>query len=357
MKKIKILQIAPLAFRIPPDKFGALERVIYHITNGLVDRGFDVTLLATGDSKTKAKLVSVYPTSPRDYNISGKKYYYDLIQMSAGLNIAKKFDIVHNHLLNIGFFFNPVLNVPTIHTLHWSLPTNSNDPIHKQLKRRYKNAFYISISNSQRSPIPSLNYISTVYNGIKIHKIKFNPKPEKYLIWFGKIKKNKGPDDAIKVAKMSKRKLLLIGKIAPEDNKFFEKKIKPHIDGKQIIYLGEMERKKLFPYIANAYVFLNPIRWNEPFGLVMIEAMASGTPVISYDKGSAREIIIHGKTGFIVKSVSEMSRYVDKIDSIKRIECRKHVERNFTVEKMVDGYVKAYQKILKINRKHIKKLF
>jgi len=341
--------IAPVYASIPPTKYGGTEYIIYILTEGLVKRGHKVTLFASGDSKTSAKLVSVCPRALKYGKLRDKipeedNNLYLLLNIAEALKTADNYDIIHDHNYYNTHFFESFIKKPIIHTLHLELPAKDKFPQRYNILIKYRKSHFVSISNSQRT-IPQLNYVKTIYNGIDVKKFPFNKNPKDYLIWVGKICKIKGTAEAIRVAKKTGKKLLLIGKIFEKE--YFMNKIKPHIDGKKILYLGEMNRYKAANYVKNAIALLNPINWSEPFGLVMIESMACGTPVIAFNRGSVPELIVDGKTGFIVNNVNQMAKAVKKVDKINRTDCRDHVEKKFNVEKMVDEYIEVYKQILK----------
>jgi glycosyltransferase involved in cell wall biosynthesis len=242
------------------------------------------------------------------------------------------------------------VKTPVVITLHFVMP-GENDPAKQDrllLLKKYKNNNFISISNAQRT-LNFLNYIDTVYNGLDFSEFKANQKPENYLAWFGGIRHDKGTAEAIAVAKKLGMKLVIGGKIdwANEEYiKYYNEKIKSEIDGKQIIYIGELADKEKIEFLGKAKALLHPLNWNEPFGLVAIEAMACGTPVIAFDNGPVKEQIIEGKTGFIVKNVDEMAEAVGKIDTIDRAFCAKHANEKFSAKKMAEGYEEAYRKVI-----------
>jgi glycosyltransferase involved in cell wall biosynthesis len=211
---------------------------------------------------------------------------------------------------------------------------------------KFKKANYVSISKNQRKPMPNLNFTGNVYNGIEVNKFPFSEKVGNYLAFLGRMSPEKGPLQAIEVAKMAGLKLKMAAKVDVVDKDFFEGIIKPLIDNKQIEFIGEIGHKEKAEFLNNALALLAPIQWEEPFGLYFIEAMACGTPVISFNRGSVPEIIENGKTGFIVNSTKEMASAIKDLDKINRIDCRKHVEGHFTVEKMAEGYINVYKKIL-----------
>ncbi|MFH1392102.1 MAG: glycosyltransferase family 4 protein [bacterium] len=356
---MKILMLAPVEERVPPRKYGGTELVVYNLTEGLVKRGYQVTLAASGDSITSAKL---YCLSKKSLRIRLNKQNHELklreafkyIAIARALKLAsrKKFDIVHNHIgwriLPFSFF----IKMPMITTLHGPL----TDYYQKTVYSQFKKAHLVSISKSQRQPAPQLNYAGTVYNGIDLDKFIFNNKPQDYFAFLGRISPEKGIWFAIKAALRAKIKLLIGAKIDPVDQKFYQSKIKPLINGKQIQYLGELNHNQKVQLLKNARAVINPINWQEPFGLVMTEAMACGTPVIATRRASASEIIIDKKTGFLVdpqNPIPGIIKAVKNIDQIRRGDCRKRVEEKFTTDHMVAGYEKVYKKVIKAYKKQM----
>lgn len=350
MKKLKIALIAPLEERVPPRKYGGTELVVANLADGLAELGHQVDLYAAGTSITKANLIPIIPKPIREVprlieNIelrSGVKYI-SVSKVLKRLN-EKKYDIVHNHMgIRMAIFADAVTRAPVVTTLHG--PVTS--PMFSEIYKHFPKLPYISISNSQRRPAKKLNYLATIYNGVKIERFPFNPTPGKYLFFLGRMSPEKGPVQAIKIAKLAKLPLLMAAKIDPVDREFFEKEVKPAIDGRQIKYLGEVGENEKIRLLKNARALLATIMWEEPFGLFMIEAMACGTPVVAFRRGSVPEVIRDKKTGFIVKSIPAAAKAVKQIDKIKRIDCRRHVEKNFTAQIMTQNYLKAYQKLLK----------
>jgi len=343
-RKLKICQIAPLWFSIPPEKYGGTERIIHYLTEGLVNRGHKVTLFAAASSKTKAKLVSVTKKGLISQGIPWQDWWWNNFNYSAALEEAKEFDIIHSHWAPLGMYFQRFVKKPVLHTFH-NIPKKSD--LRWKIFSYYKkdsNVIFISKKQRQNSPI-RFKKEWLVYNGIDISQFKFNEKPKDYFIWIGRICKDKGIENAIKIAKKLRIKLFLAGQLQPMYKNYFETKIKPNLTQK-IRYLGELKQSQLSSFYGKARAFLYPIEWEEPFGLCMAESMACGTPVIAFDKGSAREVIKDGKTGFVVKDISEMAKSIGKIDQINRENCRKWVEKEFTIEKMVNNYEKVYYKVL-----------
>ncbi len=350
---MKILMLSPAEERVPPRKYGGTELVIYNLVEGLVKRGHQVTLAASGDSITSAKL---YPLAEKALRVRFNDQNSDLklreafkyIAVARALKLAssKDFDIVHNHIGWRILPFSFLMKRPIVTTLHGPL----TDHYQKTVYSQFKKANLISISRSQREPAPDLHYVATVYNGIEIDKFSFDDKPRDYFAFLGRISPEKGLYFAICAAKKAKVRLLIGAKIDLVDRKFYQNKIKPLIDGKQIEYLGELTHKQKVALLKNARGLINPINWQEPFGLVMTEAMACGTPVIATRRASAPEIIVHNKTGFLVDPKNPIPGIVEsikKIDQIKREDCRGRVEEKFTAPHMVEGYEKAYQRVIK----------
>lgn len=339
---MKIAQVAPLWERVPPPTYGGIELVVSRLTDELVRRGHEVTLFASGDSETLARLESVYPRALRlDPHV--KEYVvYETLELSRVYQQAAEFDIIHSHVGVPALPLAGFVTTPTVHTLHGSFnPDNSQVYVHHQKQA------YVSISNAQRQV--ALNYIGTVYNGINPDDYPFIAKPEDppYLAFLGRMSPEKGPHRAIAIAKQTGWRLKMAGKVDVADVEFFEREVAPQIDGKQIEFLGEIDHAGKAQLLGNASVTLFPISWSEPFGLVMTESMSAGTPVIGMNLGSVPEVIAHGKTGFICQSFEEMASMIPKALELDRQACRNHVENEFSVAKMVDGYEAAYEKILK----------
>lgn len=346
-KKLKIALLAPFEERVPPKKYGGIELVIYSLAEELIKRNHQVTLFATGDSQTSADLFPVLPKSLRATKIGSDSKAREASKI---LGVAKtivalrnkKFDIIHNHNWYIVPFIS-LLKSPVVTTIHYPLDINYQRIIY----REFPGLSYISVSKNQRKPIPNLNFVGNVYNGVDINIFPFNEKPKDYLAFLGRMSPAKGPVEAIKIAKKTKIKLIMAAKVDLADEKYFSNHVKPLIDGKQIKFVGEINHEKKTKLLKNALALLSPIQWREPFGFFFIEAMACGTPVIAFNHGSVPEIIKHGKTGFIVKNIGEAVGAIKKINQIDRKECRKHVEKNFTVEKMIDKHEKLYYKLIK----------
>jgi glycosyltransferase involved in cell wall biosynthesis len=340
---MRIAQLSPLWEPVPPATYGGTELVVSLLTEELVRRGHEITLFASGDSVTKANLESVHPQALRLDPTIKEANVYDMLQLSQVYERAKEFDIIHSHMGFGALPYAALVKTPTVHTLHGIFTPDSE----KLFTHACKQPF-ISISNAQREERLGLNYAATVYNGVDTSSYRFHPKPSDppYLAFVGRLSPEKGPHLAIEIAKRTGWTLKIAAKLDPVDVEYYEKEVKPHIDGEQIQYLGEVNHLGKNLLFGNAVATLFPITWREPFGLVMIESMASGTPVIAIELGSTSEIIAHGKTGFLCQDVEQCIEALSQVNTIDRLACRDHVEDNFSVRRMADGYEAVYQQIL-----------
>jgi glycosyltransferase involved in cell wall biosynthesis len=340
---MRIAQVAPLWERVPPPAYGGTELVVGLLTDELVRRGHEVTLFATGDSISLAKLAAVHPR-PLRHDSTIKEYsVYEMMHLASVYERAEEFDIIHCHTGYTGLAYAHLVTTPTVHTLH-GIFTPDNEKIFMFGKKQA----FVSISDAQREPKLGLNYIATVYNGIDVSSYKFCPQAEDppYLAFLGRISPEKGVHLAIEIAKKTGYCLKIAGKIDAVDLEYFEKQIKPQIDSKQIQYLGEANHTQKNALMGGAVATLFPITWREPFGLVMVESMASGTPVIAMKLGSTVEVISHGKTGLLCNNIPECISAIDQVTKLDRYACRKYVESRFSVQEMTNGYEAVYQQIL-----------
>ncbi|NEP48851.1 MAG: glycosyltransferase family 4 protein [Moorea sp. SIO3C2] len=340
---MRIAQVSPLWERVPPPGYGGIELVVSHLTDELVRRGHDVTLFASGDSITKAKLDSVTPQALRLDPLAEVPLIYELLQLTQICEVADQFDLIHFHLGPIAFLVIDKIKTPVVFTIHGRFGTNIS-----KIYDRYRHIPHISISNHQRSSGPDMSYVATVYNGVKIEDYPFNPEPADppYLAFLGRLSEEKGPHHAIKIARETGWTLKMAGKVDTVDRKFFDKEVAPQIDGEQIQFMGEVTHEQKVELISKASLTLFPITWPEPFGLVMIESMCVGTPVIATKFGSVPEVVADKRTGIICATPEDMNAAIPEALKLSRQECRKYVEEFFSVPKMVDGYEAAYQKLL-----------
>lgn len=347
MKKLKIAQVAPLWFSIPPKKYGGIEWIVFNLVEGLLKRGHDITLFASGDSKVPSKLVSVYPLSLLKDKISWHDNTYNILNLSEAFRKASEFDVIHSHIDLWEVYFPCLVKTPCLHTIHNPLYSSAKKDSRLFIFEKFKNNNYAAISKSQKNlSRVKLNFVDVIYNGIRIEEFKFNPKPKDHFIWSARIDKYKGIENVIEIAEKTGIKLHLAGRLDSTQEEYFKKNIKPRLS-KKIRYIGEYARGEKSKFFREAKALIYPIEWHEPFGLNMTESMACGTPVIAFNRGSVPEVVKDKKTGFVVNNIEEAIKAVKKIDEIKRIDCRKWVEKKFSQEIMVERYEKLYYKLLK----------
>jgi len=339
---MRILQIAPLSERVPPVGYGGTEAVVSLLADGLVRAGHDVVLWASGDSLTLAELRSVYPQGLRLDPTITNPHPYEWMHAVEAIKEAEEFDIVHNHHGEWVMALASSLDVPMLTTMHCLIDSNT-----KFIWAHYR-GFFNTISQAERATIPPLEgprFAGVVYNAVDVASFPFRADKDDYLLFIGQIASAKGPHLAVEVARRLGMRLVIAGKVDPHNRQYFAEMIEPYVDGKQLQFLGEVgyEKRELY---ANARCLLVPICWEEPFGLVMAEAMACGTPVIAFNRGAAPELIVDGETGYIVRDVDEMVEAVGRLDRLDPYRCRRHVEEDFDVPIMVQRYLEIYQRIL-----------
>jgi glycosyltransferase involved in cell wall biosynthesis len=344
---MKIGIIAPLYYTIPPKTYGGTEEVVYHLTEGLFKNKHKITLFTCRGSNVSAKLDPNWNRQIDIMKVGKEEIKYQKKRLEYIISISDEFDIIHNNdgisaILNEDDFKCPIVTT-------WHSPFYDFVDKNPQYLKKIRKSTLVSISDSQRKGLPGGNFIATVYNGtVDFEDYKFNNGGD-YMVWIGRFNQTKGVADAIKIAKNANQKLVLAGSITSENQKeYFHKFIKDKIDSKQINFVGEVNLEQKVPLLMKAKAFLMPIHWEEPFGLVMIEAMACGTPVIAYNRGSVPEIIEDGKNGYIVEEndIDGMVNAVKNIGKIDRKYCRESVKKRFSIEKMVSGYEKVYKKVI-----------
>lgn len=341
---MKIAQVAPLWESVPPKAYGGTELVVYLLCQEFIKKGHEVTLFACGESKTDARLVPMTKLPMREAGVAFP-VYYELQTIAKVMEQCEKFDIVHNHMGYQILPFAKMFDTPILTTLHGAFCNKEEINFY----RHYKNQPYVSISNSQRYGATDLNYISTVYNGIEVEKYTFQEQPntdKPYLAFLGRISIEKGAHLAIQLAKEAGFNLILAGKIGDADREYYEKEVKHLIDNKQIIFIGELGHDAKVELLKGAYATVHPVTWPEPFGLVMAESMACGTPVLALNKGSIPEVIKDKKTGFVENDIKSLIKRVKEIEGIDRKACRTHVEKNFSSKKMAEGYLSVYRELI-----------
>lgn len=334
---MRIAMLAPISWRVPPKHYGPWERVVSVLTEGLVARGIDVTLFATGDSITRAKLISVCPR-PYSEDPTLDPKVWEAMHISTAFERATEFDLIHNHFDFLPLSFSGLIQTPVLTTIH-GFSSERILPVYEKYNGR---AFYVAISNADRSS--KLSYLATVYHGIPLEEFTLRQNRGDYLLFFGRIHPEKGTAEAIEVARRSKRPLVIAGIV--QDHEYFKHEVEPHIDGDRVRYIGSVGPELRDEVLGGAYALLHLISFDEPFGLSMVEAMACGTPVIAYPRGSVPEIIRHEETGFIVNSVDAALEALDLIPQLDAARLRKYVEENFSRERMVENYIKVYEGVL-----------
>lgn len=358
---MKIVHIAPPWLAIPPKNYGGTEIFLYNLIEEQVAQGHDVTLLASGDAQTSAKLVSFFPQALCYSGVSWlahlKAYYH--IHKAIDYIKAHHFDIVHANLSSgADMYVFPLaanLPLPMVTTLHSCFPfdralswTGDADRYYLEWLAKVP---IVAISESAQAQVPyELNFAGVVYHGLPMNIFKPTVEyPENFLVWLGRIMPEKGTHHAISAAKAANIPLVLAGTVdphSPEAVRYFEEIIKPQIDNEWVKYIGPVDIQQKIDLLSRARGFLNPIEWEEPFGMVMIEAMSVGCPVISFARGAAPEIIVHGRTGFLVHNVAEMVHFIPRIDKLARKAVRAHVEQHFSVGVMANNYTKVYKRVM-----------
>jgi glycosyltransferase involved in cell wall biosynthesis len=333
---MRIAILAPVAWRTPPRHYGPWEQIASNIAEGLVRRGLDVTLFATGDSITSGKLDAICEQGYEEDRTQDAKVL-ECLHISNLMEKASKFDIIHNNFDFLPLTYSGLIKTPIITTIH-GFSSHKIIPVYKKYNA---NSHYVSISNADRSP--ELEYMATVYNGINTSEFEFVITPEDYLLYFGRIHHDKGTVEAIEIAKKSKHRLIIAGII--QDENYYREKIEPQLND-QIVYIGHAGPEKRKELLGNASALLHPINFNEPFGLSVAEAMLCGTPVIAFEKGAMPELILNGETGFLVNNVDEAVEAVGQLSEINRVNCHEWAESKFSAEKMVDDYLKLYHQLL-----------
>jgi len=340
---MKIAQIAPLAEPVPPDRYGGTERVVGLLTDELVRRGHEVTLFASGDSGTDAQLVAATPRSLRRDPAAIDPLAPHIRELGMVFDRADAFDIIHSHVDDLAFPAARLSATPTIHTLHGRLDLRAQ----REVFSEFRDLPLVSISDAQREPLRDLglNWVGTIHHGLQVKDYPFAATAGRYLAFCGRISPEKRPDLAIEVAHRVGLPLKLAAKIADADREYFERDIRALLDRPGIEFLGEIDEPAKLDMLAGALALLFPIDWPEPFGLVMIEAMATGTPVVTRPFGATREVVAHGKTGFIADTVDDLAAAVRRVETLDRMACRRHVEQRFSVARMADDYVRLYGRL------------
>jgi glycosyltransferase involved in cell wall biosynthesis len=339
---VKIAQVAPLYESVPPRAYGGTERVVSYLTETLVEMGHEVTLFASGDSITSAHLVSVVPRSLRLDASKPDPLVWHTIMMDMVVKAAQSFDVIHFHTDVLQLALVGHCRTPCLSTAHGRLDL----PDLKPLFRCFSRHPMVSISASQRTPLPWLNWRATVHHGLPVGLYSLHSQPQDYFAFVGRISPEKRADRAIEIARACGTPLRIAAKVDPADEVYFESTIEPLLDDPLVTYVGEIGDDAKNDLIGNARALLMPIDWPEPFGLVMIEAMACGTPVIAYAHGSVAEIVDHGVTGFIVENQEQAIAAARDIGRIDRRRCRQVFEQRFAARVMAKRYLEVYRELV-----------
>jgi glycosyltransferase involved in cell wall biosynthesis len=339
---MRIAQVSPLYESVPPKLYGGTERVVSYLTEELVQQGHEVTLFASGDSVTQARLVPACERSLRLNSDCVDQLAHHILMLEQVYQQADNFDIIHFHIDYLHFPLSRHTGFANVTTLHGRLDIPDLVPLYQE----FREMPVVSISDSQREPLSWVNWQGTVYHGLPLDLFRYHEQPGDYLAFLGRISPEKRVDRAIEVAKRVQIPLKIAAKVDAVDEKYFEEEIKPLLDHPLIEFVGEVGDEAKGEFLGNAYALLFPINWPEPFGLVMIEAMACGTPIIAYDRGSVTEVLEHGRSGFIVDNLEEAVDAVQRVSTIERKQCRRDFEERFSAARMAQDYVAIYQQLV-----------
>jgi len=340
---VKIAQVAPLIESVPPRTYGGTERVVSYLTEALVAMGHDVTLFASGDSTTDARLVPVVDRALRLHPARPDPVIWHTIMVDRVREWADRFDVIHFHIDTVHMPMAMQCPTPSLTTLHGRQDLPDLQPLY----RRFNRHPLVSISQSQRAPIAFANWIGTVHHGLPADLYDFHPRADDYFAFVGRISPEKRCDRAIEIAVACGVPLRIAAKVDVADHAYFESRIEPLLDHPLVTFVGEVGDDVKNDFIGNARALLMPIDWPEPFGLVMIEALACGTPVIAYGHGSVPEVIDDGVTGFIVQDQDEAIARAGEVGALSREACRRAFEKRFTAEVMATQYVSLYRQLVK----------
>ena len=339
---MRIAQVAPLTESVPPQLYGGTERVVSWLTDELVRQGHQVTLFATGDSRTAARLISPWPSALRFSGSGQDDLAPHLVMLEEVACRAHEFDVIHFHLGHLHFPLARRLAAAHVTTVHGRLDIAELDSLYDV----FSDIPVVSISDAQRSPQPRAGWIGTVYHGLPIDLHQFHPSPGSYLAFLGRISPEKRVDRAIAIAVACGQRLRIAAKVDRADRAYFEREIQPLLDHPLIECIGEIDEARKSEFLGQATALLFPIDWPEPFGIVMIEALACGVPVVAFRGGSVPEVIDHGVTGFVVDTLDEAIAATRSVPSLDRVRCRAVFERRFSVARMATDYGRLYEMLV-----------
>lgn len=338
---MRIAQVAPLFESVPPKYYGGTERVVSWLTEELVRQGHDVTLFASGDSETKARLVAGCRRSLRLDKHCVDQWAHHVLMLERVAQRAREFDAIHFHVDYQHYPLSRRTGMPQLTTLHGRLDIPDLQPLY----REFRDMPVVSVSDAQRDPLPGANWLATVYHGLPVDLFHYQDDPGRYLAFLGRISPEKRVDRAIEIARRVGLPLKIAAKVDDVDRHYFENYIEPLLEEPHVEYLGEIGDGEKDEFLGCALALLFPIDWEEPFGLVMIESLACGTPVVAYRRGSVPEVIEDGVTGFVVSDLHEAVEAVKRVGDLDRGDCRRCFEERFTSARMAAGYVRLYREI------------
>ncbi len=335
---MRIAMLAPIAWRTPPRHYGPWESVVSLLTEGLVARGIDVTLFATGESETDGTLRAVCAKGyEEDSGMIAK--VWEGLHISEVFEHAGEFDLIHNHFDFLPLTYTGLVSTPVVATIH-GFSSPGILPVYQKYNSRVA---YVAISEADRAS--QLDYIQTIHHGIDLVRFDFNDQPDDYLLFFGRIHPDKGAKEAIEIARACNKKLLMAGII--QDDAYYRQHVEPFVENTRVTYVGSVGPDRRNQLLSHATALLHPIQFDEPFGLSIVEAMACGTPTIAFNRGSMPELIEHGENGFLVADSNEAIECVAQVNEIDRAQCRQTVEQRFTADRMVEHYLDVYKKVLR----------
>ena len=340
--RLRIAQVAPLYESVPPQLYGGTERIVSYLTEELVRQGYDVTLFASGDSVTSGRLVPACQRSLRLDTRCVDRMAHHVRMLEQVFQHVKDFDVIHFHVDYLHFPLSRRQPLAHVTTLHGRLDIPDLVPLFQE----FRDMPVVSISAAQREPLPWANWQATVHHGLPEELYRFRTEPGRYLAFLGRVSPEKGADRAIEIAKRVELPLKIAAKIDPVDREYFEAVVKPLLRDPLVEFVGEIDDMEKDEFLGNAYALLFPVAWPEPFGLVMIEAMACGTPVIAYQKGSVPEVMEEGRTGFIVRGLEDAAAAVRRVPELSRKRCREVFEERFTVARMARDYLRVYERLI-----------
>ncbi len=339
---MRIAQVAPLHESVPPKLYGGTERVVHFLTEELVRQGHEVTLFASGDSQTSAELRAVVPKALRLDPECRDPVAPHILLVDLAARLARDFDVVHFHTDYLHFPLMRYVDATHVTTLHGRLDMKELQTVFEA----FPDMPVVSISNSQRRPLPRARWVGTVYNGLPEELFTFRPEPGDYLVFLGRISPEKRPDRAIQIAVRAGVPLKIAAKIDKVDQEYYQTVVRPLMDHPLVEYVGEVNEQEKNELLGGALGLLFPIDWPEPFGLVMVEAMACGTPVIAFPLGAVPEVMRDGVTGFVVRDVDEAVAAVARLPEIDRAACRRHFEERFSARRMAQDYLAVYRRMI-----------